>query len=141
MQTESFQQLLRIAVPAGLIAGSVMGVIARISMRLFALADGSRPSFSVGGSLAVVAIFAVIFGIPLALVYVRFWSRLDALGGNGLAYGAVVFLVLVAIPFMLIPSDEANLRMRLMAIASFLPVPLAYGLALSRVTQNLLTRL
>lgn len=141
MQTESFQQLLKIAVPAGLMAGSVMGVIARISMRLFALADGSRPSFSIGGSLAVVAIFAVIFGIPLALVYVRFWSRLGALGGSGLAYGAAIFLLLVAIPFMLIPSDEANLRLRLMAIAAFLPVPLVYGLALSRVTQNLLSRI
>lgn len=142
MVTESFQQLLRIAVPAGLIAGGLMGVVARVSMRLFAIADGSQPSFSIGGTSAVILIFAVVLGIPLALVYVRFWRQLGPLSGmDGLAYGAAIFVVLIAVPFMLIPNDEATLRLRLMAIAAFFPVPLVYGLALSRLTDNLLTRL
>lgn len=140
--TENLQQLLRIGVPAGLLAGGLMGVMARIAMRLFALADGSRPSFSIGGTAAVIVVFAVVFGVPLALIYVRFWQQLNLASSiQGLAFGAAVFLVLVAIPFMLIPSDEANLRLRLMAIASFLPVPLVYGLALGRITQNFIARL
>lgn len=141
MEINSFEQLLKIAVPAGLTAGALMGLIARISMRLFALADGSRPTFSVGGTAAVIAIFAVILGIPLALLYVRFWRPLAATGGlNGLAYGAVLLVVLIAIPFMVIPSDEANLRLRLMAIGAFVPVPLVYGYALGRFAENLITR-
>ncbi len=140
--SESFQQLLRVAVPAGLLAGSLMGVAARIAMRLFALADGSRPTFSIGGTAAVIVIFTVIFGIPLALIYVRFWPQLDLSSGiRGLAFGAMVFVVLVAIPFMVIPSDEATLRLRLMAIASFLPVPIVYGLALGRIAENFATRI
>ena len=140
--SESFQQLLRVAVPAGVLAGGVMGVAARIAMRLFALADGSRPSFSIGGTTAVIVIFAVVFGIPLALVYVRFWQQLSLASGiQGLAFGAAVFLVLIVIPFMVIPSDEANLRIRLMAIASFLPVPLVYGVALGRIAARFAQRI
>lgn len=140
--SESFQQLLRVAVPAGLMAGGLMGIVARIAMRLFALADGSRPTFSIGGTTAVIVVFAVIFGIPLALIYIRFWQQLSLANSiQGLAFGAVVFLVLVAIPFMVIPSDEANLRLRLMAMASFLPVPLVYGFALGRIAENFIARL
>lgn len=137
MQTDTLPQLLRIAVTAGLVAGGLMGVIARVSMRLFALADGSKPTFNIGGSLAVVAIFAVVFGIPLALIYLRFWNQMSFLGGNALAYGLAIFVVLVAIPFLVIPSDEANLRRRLIAMAAFVPAPLVYGYALGRITENL----
>ncbi|MFQ5932860.1 MAG: hypothetical protein ACE5MM_10675, partial [Nitrospiraceae bacterium] len=94
-----------------------------------------------GGTLAVIFIFAVILGVPLALIYVRFWRSISLAGGwHGLTYGVVLFLLLVAIPFMIIPSDEANLRIRLIAIATFLPVALIYGFALGRFAENLIAR-
>lgn len=133
-----FESILRIVLPAGLLAGAFTGVVARIMMRVFALADGMEPSFSVAGTLGVIVIFAVVLGAPLALGYYFLWSRVGVSENlRGLVYGAVLFVVLIAIPFMVIPSDEAVLRTRLVAIASFLPVPLTYGLAIARAVERL----
>jgi hypothetical protein len=130
---------LRIAVPAGLLAGAATGVVARIMMRAFALADGMEPSFSIAGTIGVIAIFAVVLGAPLALGYFFLWRQLNLPESiRGLAYGGVLFIVLIAIPFMVIPSGEAVLRTRLVAIASFLPVPLTYGLAVARAVERLM---
>ena len=141
MGPDTFESLLRIALPSGLLARMLMGIIARISMRLFALADGMTPTFSIGGTLAAVFVFSVILGVPLALIYVRFWRSISlAEGLDGLAYGVVLFLLLIAIPFMIIPSDEANLRGRLIAIATFFPVPLIYGFALAQFAERLINK-
>jgi hypothetical protein len=142
MAVPSLLTVLKVAAPSGVLAGLAMGVIARISMRAFALAEGDRPTFSVGGTLAVLFVFAVILGIPLALPYVRYWRLLSLPGAwLGVAYGAALLLLLVVIPFLVIPSDEANLRTRLLAIAVFIPVPLAYGLALGRLAESFLNRI
>lgn len=142
MPAPSLQTVIKAAVPAGLLAGLVTGVVARISMRAFALLDGTRPSFSVGGTLMVLFAFGVVLGIPLALPYVRFWRTIALQGSwQGLAYGALLLVVLVVLPFLLIPSDEATPRLRLLAIAVFIPVPLVYGVALGRITESVLQRL
>jgi hypothetical protein len=135
MQIAAVPNLLRIAIPAGILSGALTGVVARVAMRIFAIATGEQPGFSIGGTLAVIFVFAVILGIPLAVVYVRFWPAAGVL--PGLAYGATLLLVLITIPFLLIPSEEATMRMRLVAIANFLPVPLIYGYALSQVANRL----
>jgi hypothetical protein len=133
---ESLENVLKVAVPAGLLAGAFTGVVARVAMRAFAVATGEQPAFSLGGTLAVVFIFAVILGIPLAVIYVRFLGSIP-----GVAYGLLLLLVLVAIPFLLIPSDDATMRLRLTAIAAFLPVPLIYGYALAQVAERLVRSL
>lgn len=139
---ETFPTLLKIAIPSGLLAGLLTGIIARISMRAFALADGMQPTFSIGGTAFVIFVFAAVLGVPFAVLYVRFWPSLNVAGGlQGLTYGALLFLILVAIPFMIIPSDEANLRIRLLAIAVFVPVPLIYGFALGQFAEKLLDKL
>lgn len=135
MQIAAVPNLLRVAIPAGLISGALTGVVARVAMRAFALATGEQPGFSIGGTLAVIFVFAVILGIPLAVIYVRFWPAAGAF--PGLAYGATLLLVLITIPFLLIPSEEATMQMRLVAIASFVPVPLIYGYALAQVADRL----
>ena len=141
MAPESVEDLMKIAVPSGLLAGLIMGVIARVSMRVFALADGMTPKFSIGGTAAVIFIFAVILGVPFALLYVRFWPSINLAGArHGLTYGVVLFLILIAIPFMIIPSDEGDLRTRLIAIATFLPVPLIYGFALGQLAESLINK-
>ena len=141
MTPAGFPALLRVGLPSGLFAGVLMGIVARASMRAFAIAEGQRPSFSVGGTLTVIVVFALVLGAPLALLYVRFWRPLGiAPGWHGLAFGAAVLVVLVAIPFLVIPSDEANLRTRLIAIAVFVPVPLLYGWILGLVVDRLSSR-
>jgi len=141
MTPAGFPALLRVGLPAGLFAGVLMGILARASMRAFAIAEGQRPSFSVGGTLTVIAVFALVLGTPLALLYVRFWRPLGlAPGWQGLAFGAAVLVVLIAIPFLVIPSADANLRTRLIAIAVFVPVPLLYGWLLGLTVERLIAR-
>lgn len=133
------QELLAVALPAGLLAGTIAGIVARAMMRVFAIADGMERRFTVYGSVGVVVIFAVVFGAPLALLYYRFWHEVSIPGDlHGLSFGALIFLIFIAIPFMVIPSDEATLRLRLIAIGSFLPVPLIYGIALALIVDRLL---
>jgi len=141
MNPGGFSTLFRVGLPAGLFAGVLMGVVARASMRAFAIVEGQRPSFSIGGTLTVIAVFALVLGTPLALLYVRFWRPMGiAPGWHGLAFGAAVLVVLVAIPFLVIPSDEANLRMRLIAIVVFVPVPLLYGWVLGLAVERLIAK-
>lgn len=135
MQIAVVPNLLRVAIPAGLLSGALTGVVARVAMRIFAVATGEQPGFSIGGTLAVIFVFAVILGIPLSLIYVRFWPTSGVL--PGIAYGAVLLLALIVVPFLLIQSEDATMRMRLVAIASFIPVPLIYGFALSQVADRL----
>ena len=90
----------------------------------------------------MIGVFAVVLGLPLSLIYVRFWRSMSiAEGWNGLAFGAVVLVVLIAIPFMVIPSAEADLRTRLLAIAVFIPVPLTYGYVLGVLVERLTARI
>lgn len=141
MATDSWQHVLKVAVPAGLIAGAAMGIVTRISMRGCALATGEVPAFSLGDTAAVTGVFAVVLGLPLSLIYVRFWRSIGlADGWNGLAFGAALLVTLVVIPFMVIPTDEADLRSRLMAFAVFVPVPLVYGYTLGLNVERLIAR-
>lgn len=133
---DTIGNILKVAIPAGLLAGAFTGVVARVAMRAFAVATGEQPTFSIGGTLGVIFIFAVILGVPLAVIYVRFFGSL-----HGLIYGALLLMFLIAIPFLLIPSDDATMRMRLTAIAAFLPVPLIYGYALAQVAERLVSNL
>ena len=81
---------------SGLIAGVlVLGISGRIAMRIVALAGGEEPSFSIGGTLVVLAAIGVL-SAPLGLAFVA-WSRYlpRACVWGGAGFGVVVF-VLVA---------------------------------------------
>lgn len=137
MGTDTLPNLLKVALPAGFMAGAITGVLARLAMRAFAMATDEKPTFSIGGTIGVIFVFAVILGIPLAVIYLRFWPASGAL--PGLAFGLLLLLVLVAIPFLVIRSEEATMRLRLIAIATFVPVPLIYGYILARIAERLIT--
>jgi hypothetical protein len=135
MYAETIQQVLKLAIPAGLLAGALTGLIARIAMRIFALISDETPRFSILGTIGVIAVFAVVLGIPLGVIYVRFWPASGMVAG--LLYGLMIFLILIALPFLLIPDDDATLRLRFTAMAAFLPVPLIYGYTLAALTGRL----
>jgi hypothetical protein len=75
---------------AGVLAGIVWGVGARLVMRLVALADGRPTEFSAGGTLLIV-IVGMIFGLLLGLLFatVRRWLPGSRLAG-GAAFGSII---------------------------------------------------
>ena len=73
----------------GLLAGVFIGIGARTGMSAITVANGDAPSFTLSGSLNVVATFAS-FGILLGVVYEGLFRRL--LRGSGLAYGLLLML-------------------------------------------------
>ena len=73
----------------GLLAGVFIGVGARTGMSAITVANGDAPSFTLSGSLNVVATFAS-FGILLGVVYEGLFRRL--LRRRGLAYGVLLML-------------------------------------------------
>jgi hypothetical protein len=123
----------------GAVAGAVIGGIgARIAMRIVALLGEGQPSFTVGGTLLILimgAVLGAIGGLGFAVA-----SRvLQAIMGDGtstrrsIATGAVygaALSVLVALPFFLAPTGELSLAPPLVGAALFAWIPLAYGLAL-----------
>ena len=73
----------------GLLAGVFIGIGARAGMSAITVANGDAPSFTLSGSLNVVATFSS-FGILLGVVYEGLFRRL--LRRSGLAYGALLML-------------------------------------------------
>lgn len=137
-EQRAWGSLLRVGAVAGLIGGGVSGIVARGSMRAFAVAQGMETGFSIGGTLFIVFVFAVVLGMPLALAYVGLRRASSSVSiESGLAFGVVLLIALIFTPFLLIPNDEADLALRLIAIATFVPVPLVYGLTLGYVASRL----
>ncbi len=139
---------------AGLVTGAVAGVLiggigARLAMRVVALLGEGIPSFSVGGTLGILLMGAVLGAIGgLGFALVRWLLRLRAgdetsslrniLAGAG--YGAILS-ALVVLPFFLAPTGELSLASPLVGAALFGWIPLAYGLALGIATPWLERRM
>lgn len=139
---------------AGLVAGAAAGALiggigARLAMRIVALLGEGTPSFSVGGTLGILlmgAILGAIAGLGFALV--RWLLRLrtneetsslrNILAGAG--YG-VALSALVVLPFFMAPTGELSLAPPLVGAALFGWIPLAYGLALGIATPWLERRM
>jgi hypothetical protein len=80
-------------------AGAVLGVAARVAMRLVALQAGIPSEFSLGGSIEIV-LFGAILGAPVALAFWacrRYW-RLPAGSGVLLTLGLFAILALWPTP-------------------------------------------
>jgi hypothetical protein len=127
------------ALATGAVLGATVGGIgARIAMRVVALLGDGQPSFTVGGTLSIVVMGAILGaagGLGFALV--QRLARIDR--GEvpsplrnmavGAAYGGML-AVLAALPFFLIREGELALASPLVGAALFAWIPLAYGLAL-----------
>ena len=110
-----------VAFLAGVTAGVVWSIGARLAMRIVALIDGREPEFSVGGTL-VILIAGVMFGTPLALLFalVRRWLPGTGLR-KGLSYGAILLALGIA-PFSLLGASDLD--------SSVASVPVLIGTAL-----------
>jgi hypothetical protein len=93
----SARQLTRLLIVSCL-SGTLLGVAARMTMRFVALEAGVSASFSLGGSLEVVA-FGAIIGTPVALLFFAVRARVESWSPwLGLLCGLSLFGALSAIP-------------------------------------------
>lgn len=133
-------------VAAGMAAGAFIGGVvgglgARISMRFVAILSGAQPGFSLGGTLMIVFIGAIL-GLIFGLVYSGIRRYLPGSGAlNGLVFGATLFLVFVVLPFWLMQEGELALVSPWMGILLFGPLPLAYGAVLAVLVTRLEARM
>lgn len=121
----------------GVAGGVVAGLVSRFSMRGVALAAGMQPGFSFGGTLGILVIGAVL-GIPFALLFAgarRFIPLPER--WKGLAYGAILGLLFIVVPFLFFAEGELALIHPIVGILLFLPVPLIFGLVQTVVEPRL----
>jgi hypothetical protein len=78
---------IAVAALSGLLAGSFIGLGARVGMAAIPVANGDTPSFTPAGTFAVVLTFSS-YGILLGVLYEGLFRRL--LRSKGLAYGALI---------------------------------------------------
>lgn len=92
-------------VGAGVTAGVLWGIGARIAMRAVALADGGPTEFTIGGTLLILFVGA-LFGIPLGLLFAAVRRWLPGSGRQkGLAFGGGL-LALLVVPFALLGAGD-----------------------------------
>jgi hypothetical protein len=121
---------------AGLLAGGLMGIGARISMRVVALFGEMNLSFSLSGTLGILVLFTVfgaLFGVLYAVVRPFIPLRAQVWGG---IYGAA-WAALASLPFLNDPSGEFALASPWVGVALFAPLPLCGGLLLGMLTPML----
>ena len=116
---------------------------------MVALLGEGVPSFSIGGTLGILLMGAVLGAIGgLGFALVRWILRLRTSDGTsslrdilaGAGYGAILS-VLTVLPFFLSPTGELSLASPLVGAALFGWIPLAYGLALGIATPRLERRM
>ena len=139
---------------AGLVTGAAAGALiggigARLAMRVVALLGEGAPSFSIGGTLGILLMGAVLGAIGgLGFALVRWILRLRTSSGSpslrdvlaGAGYGTILS-VLTVLPFFLSPTGELSLAPPLVGAALFGWIPLAYGLTLGIATPWLERRM
>jgi hypothetical protein len=126
-----------IGVLAGMTAGIVWGIGARLAMRLIALADGQTPDFSLGGTLLILMVGA-FFGMPFGLILIGS-RRLIRMPGwrRGLMFGLIILLIF-AYPFYLGPlQSEGSDQVLVIAVALFGSLFLLFGLTLEATAARL----
>jgi hypothetical protein len=122
---------------SGVIGGVVAGLVSRFSMRGVALAAGREPGFSIGGTLAILIVGAIL-GIPFALLFaaVRRFIPLPE-QWKGLAYGVILGLLFIVVPFLYFAEGELDLVNPIVGILLFLPLPLVFGIIQTVVEPRL----
>jgi hypothetical protein len=114
---------------SGAMTGVLIGGIgARLAMRAVALIGGIEPAFTLGGTLAI-CIMGAILGLLAGGVLGLLWRWLPGRAVvKGTLFGAVS-AVLVAILFLRVGGGELNLAAPAVRAALFAWIPLAWGAA------------
>lgn len=122
---------LAVGAIAGLGAGTLIGGIGgRLAMRLVALGADLEPGFTLGGTMVIFVVGAII-GLIFGLPYVWLWRRLPLPGRiSGFLYGLTLCLVVVLPLFLGELEGELNLATPFVGFSLFGPLPIFYGLGL-----------
>ena len=122
---------LAVGAIAGLVAGAAIGGIgARLAMRGVALAAGLEPGFTLGGTM-IIFVLGAIMGMVFGLPYGWLWRLLPLPGRvTGLLYGLTLNLVFVLPLFFNQRNGEFGLVTPLVGFSLFGPIPIFYGLGL-----------
>ena len=129
-----------IGVAAGIVAGVLWGIGARIAMRAVALADGGHTEFTIGGTLLILFVGG-LFGIPLGLLFaaVRRWLPGSGLR-KGLSFGGGL-LALLVVPFALLGASDIGGDVLdapvLIGTGMFASLFVAYGLTVAAAMERL----
>lgn len=117
-------------VASALCAGVVLGVAARVAMRLVALEADVRPAFSLGGTTEIV-LLGVIVGSPTALIFWVCRQRCRMPASAGVIAALALFALLAARPT---PAARSALRATpdtpIATVVAFAAAFLIYGIAL-----------
>ena len=97
-QIESYRPVAIRSLLAAAASGVLLGIAARVVMRLVARESGLEGGFTLGGSLEVVA-FGALIGAPIALLFFMFRHRVSVPAPwAGLLCGFALFLVFLVFP-------------------------------------------
>lgn len=130
-------RLLAVGLLAGLAGGLVLGVGGRVAMRLIALGAGLEPGFSWGGTGEVVAT-GLLIGVPAAIAFVALRRFIPGPGiWRGAAFGALLFLALVAVPLPAAELASESVGRLLLTVGLFGPLFLLYGVVIELVLRRL----
>ena len=141
---------MSIGLLASLIASLIVGIGARIIMRIVALTAHMTPGFSIEGTLNIVFLVFILGTMPgfvyaLGIFFLSSSTKvskyLPAAFWRGLAFG-MLLLVILGLPSVLIPllpREDLSLGIPLLNKSMFAALALIYGLALGG-TEALLHR-
>ena len=144
------ERIMKIGLLASLIASLMVGIGARIIMRIVALTAHMPPGFSIEGTLNIVFLVFILGTMPgfvyaLGIFFLSSSTKVSKyLPGafwRGLAFG-MLLLVILGLPSVLIPllpREDLSLGIPLLNKSMFAALALIYGLALGG-TEALLHR-
>lgn len=126
-----------IGVCAGLVAGLLWGVAARLAMRIMALLGGRSPELTLEGTV-IILIVGTFIGIPMGLLFVAIRKYLPGSGAwKGVVFGLLVLFIL-GYPFYLGPlRGEAVRGHETLAFVMFEGLLVAFGVAIAVMTRRL----
>ena len=144
------ERIMKIGLLASLIASLMVGIGARIIMRIVAVTAHMPPGFSIEGTLNIVFLVFILGTMPgfvyaLGIFFLSSSTKVSKyLPGafwRGLAFG-MLLLVILGLPSVLIPllpKEDLSLGIPLLNKSMFAALALIYGLALGG-TEALLHR-
>ena len=140
-QQTTSERIMSIGLLASLIASLIVGIGARIIMRVVALTAHMPPGFSIEGTLNIVFLVFILGTMPgfvyaLGIFFLSSSTKVSKyLPGafwRGLAFG-MLLLVILGLPSVLIPllpKEDLSLGIPLLNKSMFAALALIYGLAL-----------
>lgn len=127
-----------LGVTGGIAGGVLMGIVGRASMRAVVLLSGQTASFSLAGTLAVIAAGTVI-GLLLGLVFGFIFPFLPgSVSQKGLAWGIWLALFIACLALFIKQEGELALVSKWAVILLFAPLFLLYGFVLGKFAAHVL---